>query len=258
MLQYQRTHSSRSLQEMSAVAANADALASETRKNLELAHHANDGVHAENYNLEKDSFLSHNKRFMDIELYYEQERTDKALEEIKKLWGLNIHIDVEEVSRLIPHLKAHVCDTLAHDAEDRVLKENPGAHTARLIFKGYHAVLMIGTLPPEYLKKDMNEWPSHVVICDPWSGDCGKGKGGLVCQAKDYRAKVKEEMVRMEEERGLEVLCNGDWVDSGHEDWLKFLDAEKEMGVRKKTETGSIRYVWVSKDSKDAGDSFTL
>lgn len=241
-----------------------DARAGKASHHLALATQANQKIHAGVFNPANGSLLCHNVRYMDIDLLDEQQRTMSAEVELAQLRNMNIFRDVPTVSQHIATMKAQVCDTLAHLAEDEVRARDPAVHTARLMFKPSHAVLMIGELAAEMLGTPMEEWPADIVICDPWSGNDGKGQGGIVCLARDYQKDFRRTFEKMGEERGIEVLTdrhrsNGkspegqkmqDWVgDSDGEDWHKFLylpsTAPKLMLERVETAAGRIDYVEV-------------
>ena len=59
-----------------------------------------------------------------------------------------------------------------------------------------HAAILMGHIPPKGLPKNMEEWPSHLAICDPWSN--------IACSAQKYIPRVMEKMQKWER-RGKKV-----------------------------------------------------
>lgn len=84
-----------------------------------------------------------------------------------------------------------------------------------------HAVVLIGDIPKKGLHPKMEDWPSHLAICDPW--------GNIACSAKEFIPRVMEKMEKWES-RGKQVL------DSEKEAFRSPIYTEIEKDLRGKYE----------------------
>ena len=66
-----------------------------------------------------------------------------------------------------------------------------------LVLKDFdHAMVLMGHIPSKGLPKKMEDWPSHLAICDPWAN--------IACSATEYIPRVIEKMEKWER-RGKKI-----------------------------------------------------
>jgi|GEM_PF-415812 len=80
-----------------------------------------------------------------------------------------------------------------------------------------HNMILIGKMPPTGLPLDMERWPAHLAICDPW--------GNIACPAKAFIPTIMEKMQKWE--RDGKVI-----YDSNKKAWHKPLYPELEKELR--------------------------
>lgn len=101
-----------------------------------------------------------------------------------------------EIQRAI-NAQGHNCYDLALAGIGVLDSANFKEQVRMLILEDFdHAMILIGHIPPKGLPKNMEEWPSHLVICDPW--------GNIACSAQEYIPRVMEKMQKWER-RGKKV-----------------------------------------------------
>ena len=112
--------------------------------------------------------------------------------------------------------KGHHCGDLSY-AGIGILDEAGIKDTHVVSFDDFdHNVILIGKMPPKGLPLEMEDWPSHLAICDPWAN--------IACPAKEFISAFMEKMQKWD--------SNGKKIrDSNKKVWTNpvYPDLEKEL-----------------------------
>ena len=147
----------------------------------------------------------------------DKERRSKADAEVRRVRaiGSKSFFDFLRIQNTVEG-RAHNCGDLSY-AGIGILDAAGINDTHMVIFgESEHAVILIGKLPPKGLSLTMEDWPSHLAICDPW--------GNVACSAKEFIPAYIKKMQKWMKE-GKEVY------DSYKKVWTPafYPDLEKEL-----------------------------
>lgn len=148
----------------------------------------------------------------------EVERHSEASSEITRIratLGQYPHSDMLMIQKAI-EARAHNCGDLSF-AGIGILDEAGIKDKCIVSFKDFdHGMILIGKLPVTGLPLKMEDWPSGLAICDPWSN--------IACSAKEFVPEFIEKMQKWQAE-GKKIYDGKKrgWSDPGRPDLLKKL-----------------------------------
>jgi hypothetical protein len=189
------------------------------------------------YSKQADSFKSFNKLSVAKDREREGARIENALAAYRAI-GVPDWNDTRAYSESVWKSRGHNCVSLAHACEDWIAGEDPSVTVAKLSFSRYHVATLIGNLPPGMIRKDMREWPAHVVVCDPWLN--------VVCPANEYRDRFTQKMAKWENDRKL-VAVKGRWLSPQSPEWMRTINRRKDVFIRHRGLAGRVVYVPVQR-----------
>jgi hypothetical protein len=150
---------------------------------------------------------STNKQRLDVERHITNDRLLQAAKAI--LSTREFEIGSDAYIRSAREAKGHNCDELAVLVYDWV-SGNSTEEVNVISLNGMHKVAILGTMPDD-LPDDMEKWPPHVTVVDPWAN--------VVCPAKEYPKCFAAKMEKWEASRKL-IQSKGEWISPLDPAWL--------------------------------------
>ena len=102
--------------------------------------------------------------------------------------------------------KAHNCEDLTFSGIG-ILDEAGVKDTHIVGFFGFdHGIILIGEVPRSGLPVMLEQWPSHLAICDPWAN--------IACSAKEFVPAFMEKMQKWERKgKKIQDPDTGNWIN---------------------------------------------
>lgn len=158
----------------------------------------------------------------------EEERIYKANNEVRRIHmplpyfsGVPSFLPMQKIISNTIEAKGHNCTDLARAGigilDEAGIKDTHIVHMSDF----NHQIILIGKIPPRGLPLAMEEWSSHLAICDPWAN--------IACPAKAFIPACMEKMQKWD--------GNGKKVyDYDKNDWANpvYADLEKDLRGRRR------------------------
>lgn len=127
----------------------------------------------------------------------EEERRSKASAEFRRIQAqlrsrakVPYFLAIQKIIQNTIDAKGHNCSDLSH-AGIGILDAAGIKDTHIVGLPDFdHGMILIGKIPPSGLPLDMEKWPSHLAICDPWAN--------IACPAKEFIPAFMEKMQKWE------------------------------------------------------------
>lgn len=159
----------------------------------------------------------------------ENERLSKAHAEFQRIQaqlrsGTNgpYFLAIQKIIQATIEAKGHNCSDLTHSGIG--ILDAASIKDTRIV--GFtdldHGVILIGKIPPSGLPLDMEKWPSHLAICDPWAN--------IACPAKEFISAFREKMQKWESDgKKIRDVAKKVWANPVYPDLEKKLRGRRDV-----------------------------
>jgi len=115
------------------------------------------------------------------------------------------------------------CGGQSRAAQDYLAVTFPKVQTSIALLRVDHCFTIVGTVDPVFVDAPLDQWPSHLFVCDPWANIC--------CPAPDYPLRFRERMEKWARD-GKRLLLGDAWSSPMSPDLLSGAHALCSIDVR--------------------------